>query len=176
MHRAAQPTIEACGTRKNFGKRSVNKETTCEFFSGSVEILFHNCQYRAIKKRLHNIGEFLVAQFVDSRHTFGQNFAVRAVAAEDKILNAKCPGHTNCCRFLPDRQVSRTGVIVRSSVVFTLGFNEVQHGFELANQRHIVINGFEFIVGKKPFFVFYRFLVLIYGNWLKFHKTGFPCF
>ena len=62
-------------------------------------------------------------------------------------------------------------MVVRRSVVFSFDLDKIEHGFKLTNQCHIMINSFEFIIGEIFLFIFYRFLILIDRNWLKFYKT-----
>ncbi len=176
MHRTSQSTIETCFAGKNFCQSSVYKETACQFFGCTVKVFFYHCQYSSIKERFHNFHQLLVIEFVYCRHTFCKDFAVRTVTTKNKIINCQRPCHTNGSRFLSDRQVSRAGVVIRSSIVFSFGFDQIDHGFKLTNQHHVMINGFKFFVGKITFFVFDGFLILINWNRLKFHKTRLTCY
>jgi len=58
-------------------------------------------------------------------------------------------------------------MIVRHALVFSFGFDQVEHGLKLADQDHVVENGFKLVVGEiRPFFL-HGFAVLVDRNGLK---------
>ena len=80
------------------------------------------------------------------------------VAAEDEVVGVQGIGHTHGSGLLTGTQVRRAGIVVRHSVVTARGLDQVEHGLELADHKHIPVDVLEVFLGKVA-----RGQLLLYG-------------
>ena len=74
----------------------------------------------------------------DRRKALGQDLAVAAVRAEDVVVGRQRERHADRRRLLPDREVRRSGVVVRDALVRALGLDLVEDRLELPDGAHVL--------------------------------------
>src|SRR5664280_2982102 len=67
-----------------------------------------------------------------------------------------------------------SGVIIWYPIIFICCFDEVQHGFKFPDHHHIMVNPDKIFTAVYLFFLFNRFIVLVYRNFPKFDELWFP--
>jgi hypothetical protein len=61
---------------------------------------------------------------------------------------------------------------IRDPLVFSLGFNQVQHGFEFSDYHHIPEDTDQILPGKPGELLLYRSLIGIYGDGTQIQVPG----
>ncbi len=84
--------------------------------------------------------QLVLAQLGDGGEALGEDLAVAAVRAEDVVLGAQEIGLADGGRFLADRQVRRAPVVVLDALVVAFLLDAVEHGLELADDRHVAVD------------------------------------
>ncbi len=141
MHRAAKPLLKTCFSGKNFGKCSVNKKIDCHFFYVvMLSALFNSFQHNSTHVRFHYTNQFFVIQFLNSRKTFSQYFSMTSVRAVYMIIPVKQVCLTDRRSLLPYRKMSRSRMLILFPLVFSGGFNKVEHNLEFTDDCHIPVN------------------------------------
>jgi len=142
VHGTTQAFVKTGFTGKDFGQCAVDQKAAGQFLGGAFEVFADNLEDGAAEEVFHDGLQVGIVRLVDGAHTFGQDFAVAAVATENEIVDAQGKGHTDSGRFLSNGQVGGAGVVIGYSLVFAFGFYQVEHGLELTDQHHVVQYGF----------------------------------
>jgi len=96
-----------------------------------------------------------------------------AMGTENIIINFKGISHSDCRSFLSDRQMSRSGMIIRYTIIFIGCFYEVEHGLKFPDNHHIVINPYEIFATENLLFLSNCFIVLVNRYFSKFEELWF---
>ena len=91
----------------------------------------------------------MIAQFGDGGKALGQNLAVAAMGAKDKVVWCQVVGLTHSRRFLANRKVSRTFVLVRNALIDPLALDLIEHRLEGADKEHIAVDAHQ--IGRTIF-------------------------
>ena len=146
MHRAAQPLVKAGEFAEDFGQRAIEQEVDGKLFDvACLDKAFDGGERRPAHVAAHDREQVIVGQLVDSRERLGEDFAVRAVRAEDKVLGGQVVGHAHGCRLLADGEMGRPLMLVLDALVDALLFDAVEHGLKLANVDHVTIDAHEVV-------------------------------
>ena len=166
MHGAAQALVEARGTGKNLCHGTIEQESDTQFLGASLEVLSGHGYRSAAPELLHHLLELGLRQNLDGTQALGQNLTVGTVAAEDEIVGIQGIGHTHSCNFLTGRKVRRARIVVSDPVVTARGLDQIEHGLELADDKHIAVDVLEVFLGKVTLrqFVLDRLGVFHHGN------------
>ena len=95
-----------------------------------------------------------------------------AVRTESEVVVVEAVSLTDSGRFLTERKVSGTGVVVFNAVVDALCLYLVEHSLKLADYRHIAINVYKVLLRIDSLFVFDCKIVLANGNIVESDKTA----
>ncbi len=87
-----------------------------------------------------------------------------SVRTENEIFRRQRKSHSHRGRFLSDRQMRRSGVVIRNALVSALGLDFVQDGFELADRAHVLPNMQKIFGGVIAQFLLQRAVVGIDGD------------
>ena len=152
VHRAAQAAVESGFPREHFAVGAIENEAGGQALYRTLIYrrlirrtlirripvsLLDRTKHRAIAVSSHNCHELLVTQLPDCRECFRQDLAVTAMRSENVIIGSQRECHAYGCRFLPNRKVRGTGVIVSDPLVGAGGLELLQNGFKFADRTHL---------------------------------------
>ena len=174
VHGAAQTLVEAGGTCKDFSECAVEEEVLCQILdvAGLCLLAFDYLEDRTAEKFLHDVVQLCVFQLVDGGKTLRENFAVASVRTEREVVDIQAVCLTDGRGFLTDGKMRRTGVVVLYTVVFALNLDLIEHGFELTDGPHIVVDTEEILLGIDLLFFFEGLVVPAKRNAVEVDITG----
>ena len=164
MHRAAQPAVESRIPREDLAIGSVDKSAEGDLPSRALELILDRTQHGSVAVRLENLRQLRFGKLADAGKTFGENLAMAAVRTKNKIFGPEGKGHADRGRFLSDRQMSRSGVVIRNTLIGALGLDFVEDGFELTDRAHVLPDLQKICRGVVPQFLFERAIVSVDGD------------
>ena len=179
MHRAAEALVKTGFLGKNLSQRTVNEKFDRQLFDRKTAAAIGLLDYfvsRAVEKILHDRKQILLIHLMNSGQSFGQNFTVAAMRAENIIVGSKQISLANRRSLLTHRQMRRAGIVVFEAVVCVCGLNRIEHGFEFTDQAHIGINPQEIVFSVESRFLLNGFTVLVDRDILEFDPAGFSDF
>ena len=141
VHGAAHAVVEAGLAAEDLRQRAVEHEVDGQVTRSLPPAPFSTArQGPPAHVGLHDPGQLGIVQLVDGREALGQDLAVAAVRAEDEVLGVQVQALADRRRFLPDGQVRRPLVVVLDALVLPLGLDRGQHGLELADEQHVLVD------------------------------------
>ena len=87
-----------------------------------------------------------------------------SVGTENEIFRRQRKGHSHRGRFLSDRQMRGSCVVIRNALVGALGLDFIQDGFELPDRAHVPPHMQEIFGGVIAQFLLQRAVVGIDGD------------
>ncbi len=155
VHRSAETLVETGRAGEDLGHRSVEQETDSEFLDilPFVSLLGH-VQGGSAPELLHDLLQFSLRKDLNRTQSLGEDLTVRTVRAEDEVICVKAVGHTDSGGLLTGRQVGRPRVIVSDTVVATGGLDQIEHGLELTDVRHVAVDAEQILLCEVAFLKF----------------------
>ena len=81
-----------------------------------------------------------VIELGDGGEAFGEDFAVRAVRAEDMVIGIEQKRLANRRGFLADREMGRAAVIVFDAHVVAAELDLIEHRLKTADDHHVMLD------------------------------------
>ena len=163
VHGAAESLIKAVFTREGFAHHAVEQEVDRDLFDGFAAVL-DDGKRTSVKEALHDLHELRIIENLDRAQTFSDDFAVAAVRTECVVVQRKFICRANVGRLLTDAKVSRAGMVVLHAAILVGGLDEVEHGFKLADIRHIAIDVEKLLFREVLLLILDALLVLVDRN------------
>ena len=147
VHGAAQTLGEAGFAGKELSHYAVEEEGARQVLYGIVfAVVLNGAQGGAVPGGLHYAHQLVIAELLDAGETLCQNIGMGAVRTEDVVVLVQQVSLSYRGGFLADAKVSGARMAVSYTVVFAGGFDQVDHGLKLTDDRHIVIDAEEILV------------------------------
>ena len=112
-----RPRLNPACAAEDLGQRAVDQEVDGQILDRPVVLLLDDRQAFAAHEVLHDVHQGVVVELADGRHALGQDLAVRAVRAEDVVVDVQQEGLPHRGGLLADRQVRRPLVVVLDALV-----------------------------------------------------------
>ena len=167
VHGAAQAAVEAGLAGEDFRHGAIEQEFNGQLLHAVVLAGFHHAQGLAVEEILHDVHQGVVAELFDGRKALGEDFAVAAVGAKGVVVHREVEGLADRRSFLAHGKVRRAGMVVGDAIVLARGLDQVDHGFELAQQEHIPVDVQELLAGEVAQLVLDGLLVSIQRDVVK---------
>ena len=141
VHGAAEPAVQAGGTREDFRQHAVEDEVTRQFpHRIPLRRGFDDAQHGAFKIGFHDALQLRFRQRTDRARALGEDLAVAAVRPEDQILRRQRQTQAHHRRFLADRQVGGARMLIFDAAERALRLDVAEHALEGADRHHVGVD------------------------------------
>ena len=150
VHGAAQSAVQPGLAGEDLAVGAVDEEAEREIPDPAGVSRLQRAEDGSVAVASHDLQQTRVGQLTDGGECLGEDLPVAAVRAINVVVGSQCEGHADGGRFLPDRKMGGTGVVVCNSAIRPFELDLIEDGLELADGAHVLPYGQQFGHRERP--------------------------